>query len=368
MPSRRSCNSFTPPRSNNQRKSPGARRTPRGFEESATTVNNSVPSRTKNSKPENPVFESPDGIEIQINRGGNKMQLIRDLCRNKKITHVQFRMLVPLADMSNEGTHENPELWGKSWLNVETLAKESGCSERAIQDNMPLLEAAGIVKVKRDLTDDGRPKGGRSNFNEYWLPGWNKFGAVSKDQEKGAQDAPFSQSEKGARGSEKGAASSRKGARGSGKGAHGAPDSTHLPNPEPNLSIQPAAPRREGPAGGLNVGGDAQRQKGANDNVKQDDADQGAKVAPWPVDMYQRFMDIYPKGGSPMKVKKELARIEREGRTDYRDILRGATNYKREKAGVEPRYISEPENFLRDGLQEGYQKDHRPKPKCNVAI
>lgn len=211
-------------------------------------MNNSVPYRKKNSKQENQAFESPDGVLIQINRGGNKMQFIRDLCRTKEITHVQFRMLVPLVDMSNEGTHDNPELWGKAWMKVDTLAYESGCSERAIQDNMPLLEAAGIVKVKRDLTNDGRPKGGRSNYNEYWLDGWNKFGAVSEDHEKGAHRAPFSESEKGARGSGKGAACSGKGARGSKKGAHGAPDSTYLLNPEPNQYTPPAAPRREGPA------------------------------------------------------------------------------------------------------------------------
>lgn len=135
----------------------------------------------------------------------------------------------------------------------------------------------------------------------------------------------------------------------------------------------PACGKR-GPAGGLTADGVAQPKQVANDNNRQDDTDsrssqgQPVKRESWPLDMAQRFMDAYPKGGNIARIRKELAKIEREGRTDYRDILRGATNYKREKAGVEPRYISEPENFLRDGLHEGYQKDHRPKPKCNVAI
>ncbi|WP_439373826.1 hypothetical protein [Bradyrhizobium sp. DASA03120] len=128
----------------------------------------------------------------------------------------------------------------------------------------------------------------------------------------------------------------------------------------------PAASCRE-PLGRF-VGDDAQRQKGANDNVKQDDADLGAKVAPWPVDMYQKFMDIYPKGGSPMKIKKELDRIEREGRTDYRFILKGASNYKREKEGTQSQFISDPANFLRDGVYEGYQKEPPSRYKRTAAI
>ncbi|MGY4234955.1 hypothetical protein ACVIIW_003902 [Bradyrhizobium sp. USDA 4449] len=212
--------------------------------------------KNKHANDNTPAFTSPDGILVRINRGGNKMQFIRDLCRNEKISHVQFRMLVPLVDMSNEGTHEDSKLWGKAWMNVETLATESGCSERAVQDNMPLLEALGIVKVKRDLTDDGRPKGGRSNFNEYWLPGWNRFGAANENQAEDADDAPLEKKERVRAAPEKGACGSEKGASGSEKGAQRAPDSTHSPHSKTPPKDPPASDERAHQAAGSQAGGE----------------------------------------------------------------------------------------------------------------
>ncbi|UPK17595.1 hypothetical protein [Bradyrhizobium sp. 131] len=320
--------------------------------------------KNKHANDNTPVFESPDGILIRINRGGNKMQFVRDLCRNEKITHVQFRMLVPLVDASNEGAHENPSLWGKSWMNVETLAKESGCSVRAVKDNMPLLEAAGIVKVKRDLTDDGRPKGGRSNVNEYWLPGWNRFGAVDEDQTKGAHGGPFSKEQTVHPAAENGARGSKNGARGSENRAHHAPDSTYSPHsetpPKDPTQAVPASGKR-GPAAG-SVDDDRPQSKPANDHVE---------IEPWPEDieaMVDKFQSYYPKGGDRSKIADALEEIRREGNTEFRDILRGASNYKRESAGTDPQWITFPENFLRKRGWKGYQQDHRQRPKPSMAI
>lgn len=310
--------------------------------------------KNKHVNDNTPAFTSPDGILVRINRGGNKIQFIRDLCRNEEITHVQFRILVPLVDMSNEGTHEDSGRWGKAWMSVETLAKESGCSERAVQDNMPLLEAAGIVKVKRDLTDDGKPKGGRSNVNEFWLTGWNKFGAVVEDEKKGARGAPFGEKERVH-------AAPDKGARGSEKGAHRAPDSTYRPYAEtqPKDSTAAASGERGPAAVDLSFDGSEQKPEPANGN----------EIAPWPVDIDARFMKIYPKGGDLRKISAALDEIRREGLTDYRDILRGATYYARDEARkIAAGYAMGPENFLTKRVYVGYQQNHRPKSEKKVAI
>ena len=282
------------------------------------------------------------------------MQFIRDLCRNKKITHVQFRMLVPLVDMSNEGTHEDSELWGKAWMKVETLAKESGCSERAIQENMPLLEIAGIVKVKRDLTDDGRPKGGRSNFNEYWLPGWNRFGAADEDQEKGAHGAPLGKKERVRAAPEKGARGSEKGAFGSEKGAHSAPDSTHLPNPQHDSYTQPAASRRDDPAdlASSQVG---DQQKGGNDN----------QVGDWPEDWRVQFWNASPERKNVAATEKALIAVIKAG-VKFESILTAARRRCRtENVG----YYRDPVKWLADEPWKDNGKPAlSPRSEKRVAI
>lgn len=265
---------------------------------------NMTPTSRKNNRGHDtatPAFTSPDGTLIRINRGGNKMQFVRDLCRNEKITHVQFRMLVPLVDMSNEGTHENPERWGKSWMDVETLAKESGCSVRAVQDNMPLLEAAGIVKVKRDLTDDGRPKGGRSNVNEYWLSGWNQFGALS-DQGKGAAGAPFGEEERVRPALKRVQRAPERVRAAPEKGAHGAPDSTYLPNQEPNSFTHRAASRRETLAD-LDSAQVSNQVKAGNDN----------QPAGWPDDWRAQFWECSPERKNVAATEKALMAIGQAG-------------------------------------------------------
>lgn len=137
-----------------------------------------------------------------------------------------------------------------------------------------------------------------------------------------------------------------------------------------NPNDVPASGER-GPAGGLISGDDDQRQKGVHDHVQQDGSDQSAKVAPFPVDMFQQFMGIYTlKGGNPNSIKKELAKIEREGRTDHQKILKGALNYMRQKKGTnQSDHISDPANFLRNRDYEGYyQTEPPPIYRRNVAI
>lgn len=310
----------------------------------------------------NPEFESPDGVRIQINRGGNKMQFIRDLCRNKKITAIQFRMLVPLVDASNEGTDDDRSRWGKSWLSLENLAKESGCSKRAVEKNLPKLEKAGIVVVARDLDDEGRSTGGKSHVNEYWLPGWNKFGAVSQGDVNSEQRSPFEDGNS-ERGTEKQRTADQQTANaGRANSERRSPDSPHSPNPEtqPNPTQSAPASGERGPAVDLND--DRQPPKPANENVE---------IEPRPYDinaMVDKFLSYYPRGGDYTKIAEALDEIRREGKTEFKDILRGASNYKRESASTDPQWITNPENFLRKRLWKGYQQDHRQRPQPAMAI
>ncbi|UPK12191.1 hypothetical protein IVA93_02915 [Bradyrhizobium sp. 155] len=312
------------------------------------------------------VIRSPDGTEIQIT-AGRKLQVIRSFASDPEITDAQFRTLVCIVDRLNEGKEDTDEgLWGSAYPKFETLAKDIAKDERAAKRIVKELETGqrqtrsngvtklvpckSVLSIKRSKDEDDRDE-----VNEYRLKEWGAFavgkGAVTCKEEcghlQGRVRSPAT------------------------RGAVTAPDSSHPPSSEKHLTNPPQlAPAcgEHGPAGGLIAGDDAQRQKGANDNVKQDDPDQNAEVAPWPVDMYQRFMDIYPRGGSPMKVKKELDRIEREGRTDYRIILKGTSNYMREKKGTQSQFISDPANFLRNGDYEGYQKEPSSIYKRNVAI
>lgn len=105
------------------------------------------------------------------------------------------------------------------------------------------------------------------------------------------------------------------------------------------------------------VDDDRPRAKPGNDNVE---------IEPWPEDIVSRYMKLYPKGGDVKKVAEALEEIRREGRTEYRDVLRGVRNYAMEKADTPPDFIKAPENFLKDRLWEGYQQDRRPKTQMAI--
>ncbi|UPT99424.1 helix-turn-helix domain-containing protein [Bradyrhizobium barranii subsp. apii] len=324
-----------------------------------------MPRNTRNERSRNgnatPAFKSPDGVRIKINRGGNKMQFVRDLCRNDEITAIQFRILVPLVDTSNEGTDDDHSRWGKSWLSLEKLARESGCSKRAVEKNLPKLEKIGILVVARDLNDEGRPTGGKSHVNEYWLPGWNKFGAISEDMgENEVRSSPADKS--GERETTKQRTAAQRTANARPVNSEGcSPDSTSSPNQE----TQPKDPTKAAPkscesepAGGL-ADDHHPRPNPANDNNE---------IGSWPDDIVDRFQSLYPKGGDRSKISEALEEIRREGKTEFHDILRGVSNYRRENADTPPKFMAAPENFLMRRLWMGYQRDNRPRPRPSMAI
>ncbi len=92
---------------------------------------------------------------------------------------------------------------------------------------------------------------------------------------------------------------------------------------------------------------DHPQPKPVNDN------DPEAKVEPWSAG---KFLEYYPKGGNLSKISNALEEIRREGKTEFKDILRGASNYKKQAAGTEFRFVTLPENFLKERLWEGYQQ------------
>lgn len=245
------------------------------------------------------------------------MQFIRDLCRNEEITPIQFRILVPLVDTSNEGTDNDSSRWGKSWLSLENLAKESGCSKRAVEKNLPKLEAAGIVKVWRDLDDQGRATGGKSNVNEYWLCGWNKFGAIL-DEENSERRSPY-ENGNSERGTEKQRTTHRGTANaGPENGEQRSPDSTYSPHSE----TQPTDPTQSAPASGergLAVGSvddDRPRTKPANDNLPHD----------WPADWRDQFWSTYPVRKNTKAAEAALVSVAKSGVT-FEAVLTAARRY-----------------------------------------
>ncbi|MCK1578699.1 hypothetical protein IVB03_03635 [Bradyrhizobium sp. 168] len=272
---------------------------------------------------------------------------------------------------------------GYAYASVETMAREAGyapTSTKTLNRGLTEIHEIGAFSVKRT-------RGGAKNThhmcpNMAWFRAEYELLRKSRklDDDEFADirdvegDRPGSQPEINNPGSElenTGSELDNSGSQLSNRGSE--PDEedckkkTLEKDQKKTIKGVPAA-ARSGQFGHSDVADDAQCQNATNDNVKQDDADLGAKVAPWPVDMYQKFMDIYPKGGNPMKIKRALDRIEREGRTDYRLILKGASNYKREKEGTQSQFISDPANFLRDGVYEGYQKEPPSRYKRTAAI
>jgi hypothetical protein len=311
-----------------------------------------------------PVFESPDGIRIRINRGGNKMQFIRDLCRNKEITDVQFRILVPLVDTSNEGTDDNCSRWGKSWLSLESLALESGCSKRAVEKNLPKLEAAGIVSVTREINDAGRSKGGRSNVNEYWLPGWNRFGVIRADEEKSERPSPLNEvnSERVARKQRTVyQATANAGRRNSERRS---PDSTYLPDPEEHSQqTQSASSRRSGPVGSFD--GDGQHQV-ANDNDKIHELQpvDDNQLCNWPDDWRDQFWDAFPERKNVKKAEAELISIAKAG-LGFESLMIATRRY----ANTNPTYCRNPVEWLDDEpWRDNAKRRQRPRSIKRAAI
>lgn len=302
-----------------------------------------------------PAFTSPDGIRIRINRGGNKMQFVRDLCRNKKIKPIQFRILVPLVDSSNEGTADDRSRWGKSWLSLENLAKESGCSKRAVEKNLPKLEAMGIVKVWRDLDDDGRATGGKSNVNEYWLFGWNKYGAVT-DEGNSEQRSPFEDgnSERGT--TKQRTADQQTANAGPRNSERRSPDSTYSPHSEtPHKDPTQAAPAsgERGPADENDVGSDDRKDDGRREQYRK----AGEKI--WlmfhkaPVEQHDGFIELFV----------ELAQAGEI--TNSEEVRYGLVCHLRD---TEPKWQKGPVNFLKKKVWKTYRPTASGAGEKRMAI
>lgn len=270
---------------------------------------------------------------------------------------------------------------GYAYASVETMTRESGYAPSSTKTLNRGLNEIHDVSAFRVV----RTKGGAKNThhicpNMAWFRAeydlLRRSGRIEEDEFADIRDKdqeeenPGSQPEMnwGSEHKNPGSGLHNRGPRPSGSGSH--PNDPGSEPDEEGLRKRASEEdqKKSGPIGGLNVGDDAQHRPGANDNAKEPDADQGAKVEQWPVDMVEKFMHYYPKGGDISKISKALAQIQREGRTNYRDILRGAANYRREKEGVEPRYIKAPERFVTERSYAGYQKDNRPKPKMAMAI
>lgn len=289
------------------------------------------------------------------------MQFIRDLCRTKKITAIQFRILVPLVDTSNEGTDGDRSRWGKSWLSLESLALESGCSKRAVEKNLPKLEAAGIVKVTRDLNDDGRSKGGRSNVNEYWLTGWNRFGAV-KSGEEISEPGSLYDGDNSVRETGKQRMADQETANGGQENSERrAPDSTYRSHLEVPNQERHAASRRTRPAeDGRFKGGP--NPKAANENAIFRPADHN-----WPEDWKEQFWQAYPDRKNVLKAEAKLISFAKAG-LRLESILIAARRYDR-YLGPEIGFCKDPVTWMSDEPWKGNAKHaSRPKSKVVTAI
>ncbi|MEY9748602.1 hypothetical protein ABIF65_007976 [Bradyrhizobium japonicum] len=318
-----------------------------------------------NIKSEAPILMSPEGVEIQIT-AGRKLQEIRSYAKDPEVTDAQFRALVCVIDRLNEGRSGDESRWGSAYPNYETLAKDIAKDERAAKRIIKELKTGQreirsksgerkLVPCKAVLNVKSAKKGKSDEVNEYRLKNWGAFAVAPAE---GAFTPP-PQSEEGAVTGQEGCGDLSEGVR---SHVHESPVTAPDSSQEPRSETHPKDPPQSAPASGErgpDVGSvdDRPRPKQANDNVE---------IERWPEDIVSRYMKLYPKGGDPKKVAEALEQIRREGRTEYRDILRGVRNYATEKADTPPDFIKTPENFLKDRLWDGYQQARRPKSQMAI--
>lgn len=140
-----------------------------------------------NSKP-TPI-ESPDGIRIQISTG-NKMKFRNAIHADRELPELMKSILYFLVDKTNEGYGDDPQRFGWAYPLPSTIAKNCGCSERAVWDNLVALEdgvtKSGVIIPERwriRVNRHGQQKrkgGGRNKRSWYFLNAWHEFGAVDK--------------------------------------------------------------------------------------------------------------------------------------------------------------------------------------------
>jgi hypothetical protein len=147
--------------------------------------------KNKRSNDTGSIITSPDGIPIRIT-AGNKLKFITALqnAPTAELGDIQRRIYARLIDKTNEGYGDDPERYGHAYPSFETLAKECGCTKRAVMENIAALET-GVTKNGRIIPErwrikvkrkGERGKGGAGNVNMYWLPPWNEFGAVENSE------------------------------------------------------------------------------------------------------------------------------------------------------------------------------------------
>ena len=322
----------------------------------------------KNKLSDAPILSTLEGDEYKIT-AGRKLQEARSYCRDPEITDAQFRALFVIIDRLNDGRIDEESRWGSAYPSYGTLAADIGKDERAAKRIIKELTTGqrekrskygerSLVPCKAVLNVKSTKSGKTDEVNEYRMKTLGAFAIT--DEGKGAVTEP--RGGRGAGPGEEGGGDRSEGGRSpEERGAVNALDSSYLPPSEIPLIDPPHVPPASGqrvPAVAMFVG----------DAEKQSDAMNDDKVEPWPDDIVDKFQSHYPKGGDRSKIVQALEEIRREGRTEYRDILRGASNYRGENVGVEPRYLKSPENFLKGRLWTGYQKDNRPKPKKVAAI
>ncbi|MHC2409371.1 hypothetical protein ACVJGC_001962 [Bradyrhizobium diazoefficiens] len=110
-----------------------------------------------NSKP-TPI-ESPDGIRILISTG-NKMKFRNAIHADRELPELMKSILYFLVDKTNEGYGDDPRRFGWAYPLPSTIAKNCGCSERAVWDNLVALEdgvtKSGVI-IPRAVAHSGEP-------------------------------------------------------------------------------------------------------------------------------------------------------------------------------------------------------------------
>lgn len=281
----------------------------------------------------------------------------------------------------NALAHYNSER-GYSWASIPVVAKESGyspTSTKSISPGFEEIERVGAFKVVRNP-----PSQGSKSSTHRCCPVMSWFGdeyqrlrlAGKVDQD---NTDPFADIRVGG--------DERQGSRPDGRqgsqpltqgprpgqiGSTTRSDRVRNPvrqGPQPDEENRPkGTDRSEQTQTSANACGepvdhyvsDRPRTKPGNDN------EPAANVEQWPSDMAGAVLKAYPRGGNRKEVHRVLAEIEREGKTEFRDIMRGIRNYAAEMGDTELRYVKWPENFLKERFWEGYQRDRRPKSAAAI--
>lgn len=292
-----------------------------------------------------PILTSPDGVKIQITQG-RKMKFISHA--NSSLSHLEGKVMAVLIDKTNEGSKCDPSRYGLAWPSVKTMMEKTRGSLSGVKKVLKKLQEAGLIRIT-NADSEGKNRGGRSKVNEYWLPGWNVFGLVSDDDEKGALGDLL--------GSEKSALNDDKTGHSVAETGHSVPtnrslsdpDSTHLLASEPNSKeIQRAVGALTGDdMDGKQAGAvtdDRPAPQPANDNNA------------WPVDAFDRFWGLYLNKVDKKKAKESFDRLARSGKVDYRFFMKSAKAYSDLKRGTNANFFLSPVTFIGGRYEDDWEE------------